>query len=321
MIAEILAATAKIAIVLGVVSLVVAYLTYLERKIIGHIQMRMGPMRVGWHGLLQPIADGLKLFLKEDIIPDKADKIVFVIAPIMVLVPAFVVYSVLPFSPNFYITQVNIGLFLVLAVSSLGVFGIVMAGWSSNSKYSLLGALRSAAQMLSYEIFLGFALIGPLMLAGSLNLQTIVEAQSGAWFVFLQPLAFVVFFIAALAETNRVPFDLPEAETELVAGFHTEYSGMKFAFFFLAEYANIMAVCTVGIAVFFGGWQGIPGIPLPGIVWYLLKLSAFIFVFIWIRATFPRYRYDQLMRVGWKFMFPLAILNIFLTGLVKFLFL
>ncbi len=320
MIAEIIAATAKIALVLGVVSLVVAYLTYLERKIIGHIQMRLGPMRVGWHGLLQPIADGLKLFLKEDIIPSKADKIVFVLAPIMVLVPAFVVYSVLPFGPNFYITQVNVGLFLILAVSSLGVFGIVMAGWSSNSKYSLLGALRSAAQMLSYEIFLGFSLIGPLMLAGSLNLQNIVEAQSGVWFIFYQPLAFVVFFIAALAETNRIPFDLPEAETELVAGFHTEYSGMKFAFFFLAEYANIMAVSTVGIAVFFGGWNGIPGIPLPGIVWYLLKLAAFIFVFIWIRATLPRYRYDQLMQVGWKFMFPLVIANIFLTGLLKFLF-
>ncbi|MEE9240168.1 MAG: NADH-quinone oxidoreductase subunit NuoH [bacterium] len=321
MIAEIIAATLKIALVLGTISLVVAYLTYLERKIIGHIQMRMGHMRVGWHGLLQPIADGLKLFLKEDIIPAKADRIVFVIAPIMVLMPAFVVYSVLPFDENFYITQVNVGIFLVLAVSSLGVFGIVMAGWSSNSKYSLLGALRSAAQMLSYEIFLGFSLIGPLMLAGSLNLQNIVKAQGDVWFVFYQPLAFIVFFIAALAETNRIPFDLPEAETELVAGFHTEYSGMKFAFFFLAEYANIMAVSTVGIAVFFGGWNGIGGIPLPGIVWYLLKLGAFIFVFIWIRATLPRYRYDQLMRVGWKFMFPLAIANIFLTGLMKFLFL
>jgi NADH-quinone oxidoreductase subunit H len=321
MIAELIAATLKIALVLGTISLVVAYLTYLERKIIGHIQMRMGPMRVGWHGLLQPIADGLKLFLKEDIIPSKADRIVFVIAPIMVLMPAFVVYSVLPFDENFYITQVNVGLFLVLAVSSLGVFGIVMAGWASNSKYSLLGALRSAAQMLSYEIFLGFSLIGPLMLAGSLNLQNIVVAQGEVWFVFYQPLAFIVFFIAALAETNRIPFDLPEAETELVAGFHTEYSGMKFAFFFLAEYANIMAVSTVGIAVFFGGWNGIDGIPLPGFVWYLLKLGAFIFVFIWIRATLPRYRYDQLMRVGWKFMFPLAIANIFLTGLMKFLFL
>ncbi|MEK6710547.1 MAG: NADH-quinone oxidoreductase subunit NuoH [Nitrospinota bacterium] len=314
-------ALVKIAVVLGAVSLVAAYLTYLERKIIAHIQQRLGPMRVGWHGLLQPIADGLKLFLKEDIIPAKADRVVFVLAPIMVLVPAFVVYSVLPFSPSFYITQVNVGLFFIIAVSSLGVFGIVMAGWASNSKYSLLGALRSAAQMLSYEIFLGFSIIGPLMLAGSLNMQKIVEAQSEVWFVFYQPLAFVVFFIAALAETNRVPFDLPEAETELVAGFHTEYSGMKFAFFFLAEYANIMVVSTVAVTLFFGGWQGIGWIPLPGFVWYVLKLGAMIFVFIWIRATLPRYRYDQLMRLGWKFMFPLVMANIFLTGLVKFLFL
>jgi len=320
-VAEALIALVKIAVVLGVVSLVVAYLTYLERKIIAHIQMRLGPMRVGWHGLLQPIADGLKLFLKEDIIPDKADKIVFVIAPVMVLVPAFVVYSVLPFSQNFYITQINVGLFFILAVSSLGVFGIVMAGWASNSKYSLLGALRSAAQMLSYEIFLGFSLIGPLMLAGSLNLQRIVEAQGDVWFVFYQPLAFVVFFIASLAETNRVPFDLPEAETELVAGFHTEYSGMKFAFFFLAEYANIMVTTAVAVALFFGGWQGIDWIPLPGFVWYLLKMGVLIFVFIWLRATLPRYRYDQLMRLGWKFMFPLVMANIFLTGLVKYLFL
>ena len=318
---EAVIALVKIAVVLGVVSLVVAYLTYLERKIIAHIQQRLGPMRVGWHGLLQPIADGAKLFLKEDIIPDKADKVVFVIAPIMVLVPAFVVYSVLPFSPSFYITQVNVGLFFIIAVSSLGVFGIVMVGWASNSKYSLLGALRSAAQMLSYEIFLGFSLIGPLMLAGSLNMQKIVEAQSDVWFVFYQPLAFVVFFIAALAETNRVPFDLPEAETELVAGFHTEYSGMKFAFFFLAEYANIMVTSTVAVTLFFGGWKGISWIPLPGFAWYALKLFAVIFVFIWLRATLPRYRYDQLMRLGWKFMFPLVMANIFLTGLVKFLFL
>ena len=253
---EIAVAAIKIFIVLNVVQLVVAYLTYVERKVIAHIQLRLGPMRVGWHGLLQPIADGLKLFLKEDIIPDKADRVVFVLAPVIVLVPAFVVYSVLPFSATFYITQVNIGLFFILAISSLGVFGIVMAGWASNSKYSLLGALRSAAQMLSYEIFLGFSVIGPLRLAGSLNMQEIVKAQSDVWFVFYQPIAFIVFFIAALAETNRVPFDLPEAETELVAGFHTEYSGMKFAFFFLAEYANIMVVSTVGVTLFFGGWAG-----------------------------------------------------------------
>ena len=318
---EIAVAAIKIFIVLNVVQLVVAYTIYVERKVIAHVQMRMGPMRVGWHGLLQPIADGLKLLFKEDIIPDKSDRIVFVLAPVMVLVPAFVVYAVLPFSATFYITQINIGLFFILAISSLGVFGIVMAGWASNSKYSLLGALRSAAQMLSYEIFLGFSVIGPLMLAGSMNLQEIVHAQSDVWFVFYQPIAFIVFFIAAMAETNRAPFDLPEAETELVAGFHTEYSGMKFAFFFLAEYANMFVVSTVGIVLFFGGWDGPDFIPLPGFVWYVLKLSAFMFVFIWLRATLPRYRYDQLMRVGWKFMFPLVMLNIFLTGFLKYLFL
>ncbi len=318
---EVAVAAIKIFIVVNVVQLVVAYLIYVERKVIAHVQMRLGPMRVGWHGLLQPIADGLKLFLKEDIVPDKADRVVFVLAPVMVLVPALVVYAVLPFSATFYITQINIGLFFVLAVSSLGVFGVVMAGWASNSKYSLLGALRSAAQMLSYEIFLGFSVIGPLMLAGSLNLQEIVHAQSDVWFVFYQPLAFIVFFVAALAETNRAPFDLPEAETELVAGFHTEYSGMKFAFFFLAEYASMIVISTIGIVLFFGGWDGPDFIPLPGFVWYVLKLSAFMFVFIWLRATLPRYRYDQLMRVGWKFMFPLVMFNIFLTGFLKYLFL
>ncbi len=318
---EIAVAAIKIFIVVNVVQLAVAYTIYVERKVIAHVQMRLGPMRVGWHGLLQPIADGLKLFLKEDIIPDKSDRIVFVLAPVMVLVPALVVYAVLPFSATFYITQINIGLFFILAISSLGVFGIVMAGWASNSKYSLLGALRSAAQMLSYEIFLGFSVIGPLMLAGSMNLQEIVHAQSDVWFVFYQPIAFIVFFIAAMAETNRAPFDLPEAETELVAGFHTEYSGMKFAFFFLAEYANMFVVSTVGIVLFFGGWEGPDFIPLPGFVWYMLKLSVFMFVFIWLRATLPRYRYDQLMRVGWKFMFPLVMINIFLTGFLKYLFL
>ncbi len=321
MVREVVVAAIKIFIVLNVIQLVAAYLTYVERKVIAHIQSRIGPMRVGWHGLLQPIADGLKLFLKEDIIPDKADRVVFILAPVVTLLPAFIIYSVLPFSATFYITQVNIGLFFILAISSLGVYGIVMAGWASNSKYSLLGALRSAAQMLSYEIFLGFSVIGPLMLAGSLNMQEIVKAQSDVWFVFYQPIAFIVFFVAGLAETNRVPFDLPEAETELVAGFHTEYSGMRFAFFFLAEYANIVAVSTIGVTLFFGGWEGLDFIPLPGFIWYLLKLAAMIFVFIWLRATLPRYRYDQLMRVGWKFMFPLVMINIFLTGFLKYLFL
>jgi NADH-quinone oxidoreductase subunit H len=303
---------AKIVIILGVIALVVAYLTYLERKIIAHIQVRIGPMRVGWHGLLQPIADGLKLFLKEDIIPAKADRWVFVLAPIICLVPAFVVYSVIPFSPHFYLANINIGILYIISISALGIYGIVLAGWASNSKYALLGGFRSAAQMISYEIFLGFSIIGPLMLAGSLNTLKIVEAQSEVWFIVYQPLAFALYLIAGIAETNRLPFDLPEAETELVAGFHTEYSGLKFAFFFLAEYANMMVVSSMAVILFLGGWKG----PyLPSIVWFSLKVAVFLFLFIWLRGTLPRYRYDQLMQIGWKIMFPLCLLNIALTGI------
>ncbi|MFQ5912583.1 MAG: NADH-quinone oxidoreductase subunit NuoH [Nitrospinota bacterium] len=312
---EVLFASIKIVIVWGVVSLLVAYMTYFERKIIGHMQVRLGPMRVGPHGLLQPIADGLKLFLKEDIIPREADWAVFLLAPLFALIPAFVVYSVIPISEGFFIANLNIGLLFIVGVSSLGVFGVVMAGWSSGSKYSMLGGFRSAAQMISYEIFLGFALIGPLMVAGSLNLLSIVEAQKDVWFIFYQPLAFVLFFTAGLAETNRIPFDLPEAETELVAGFHTEYSGMKFAFFFLAEYANMMVVCSIAAIVFFGGHLG----PiLPGAHWFIIKVLIGMFIMMWLRATLPRFRYDQLMRLGWKVMFPLTLANIFVTGLVMY---
>lgn len=319
---DIVSALVRILIVFGAISLAVAYLVYFERKIIGHMQVRLGPMRVGWHGLLQPIADGLKLFLKEDIVPTQADRWVFILAPLICLVPAFIVYSVIPFSHNFYITDINIGILYIIAVSSLGVYGIVLAGWASNSKYSLLGGFRSAAQMISYEIFLGFSIIGPLMLAGSLNAIQIVEAQGGTWlgfiprwFIFTQPLAFILYLIAGTAEINRVPFDLPEAETELVAGFHTEYSGMKFAFFFLAEYANMMVVSSMAVILFLGGWYG-PW--LPGAVWFILKMSLFIFLFFWLRATLPRYRYDQLMGIGWKVMFPLAILNIAVTGIAYY---
>ena len=308
----------KIIIILGVILLVVAYLTYLERKVIAHLQVRIGPMRVGWHGLLQPIADGLKLLVKEDIIPEKADKWVFILSPIICLVPAFVVYAVIPFSQHFYLANINIGILYIISISALGVYGIVLAGWSSNSKYALLGGFRSAAQMISYEIFLGFSIIGPLMLAGSLNTLKIVEAQSGVWFIIYQPLAFALYLIAGIAETNRIPFDLPEAETELVAGFHTEYSGMKFAFFFLAEYANMMVVSSMAVILFLGGWKG----PfLPGIVWFAIKVGAFLFLFIWLRGTLPRYRYDQLMQIGWKIMFPLCLLNIALTGIIYYLFL
>ncbi len=316
MVLEALFALIKIIIVWGTVSLLVAYMTYFERKLIGHMQVRLGPMRVGPHGLLQPIADGLKLFLKEDIIPREADRAVFVLAPLFALVPAFVVYSVIPISSGFVIANLNIGLLFVVGVSSLGIFGIVMAGWASGSKYSMLGGFRSAAQMISYEIFLGFALVGPLMLAGSLNMLDIVEAQKEVWFIVYQPLAFVLFFTAGLAETNRIPFDLPEAETELVAGFHTEYSGMKFAFFFLAEYANMMVVCSIAAVVFFGGYLG-PG--APGAHWFILKVFIGMFFMMWLRATLPRFRYDQLMGLGWKLMFPLALANIFLTGLLMYL--
>lgn len=324
---EIIVVLVKIVAVLAVVLLIVAYMTYMERKVIGHMQVRYGPMRVGPHGLLQPIADGLKLFVKEDIIPAEADKGVFLLAPIMCLVPALIIYAVIPFDENFFITSVNIGVLYVLSISSLGIYGIVLAGWASNSKYSLLGGFRSAAQMVSYEIFLGFAIIGPLMLAGSLNLVEIVKAQESVWFVFYQPLAFVIALIAGTAETNRVPFDLPEAETELVSGFHTEYSGMKFAYFFLAEYANMLIVSAMLTILFFGGWRIpiISDLALPLVLKTLLHISAFIFkmlafmfVFMWMRATFPRFRYDQLMWVGWKVMFPLTLVNIAITGLVYY---
>lgn len=327
---ELTAVIIKIVAVLGVVSLIVAYLTYAERKIIAHMQMRMGPMRVGYHGLLQPFADVIKLLFKEDIVPAPADRWVFFLAPVMVLVPAFAVYAAIPFAENFYVADINIGVLFVLAVSSLGVYGIVLAGWASNSKYSLLGGFRSSAQLISYEIFLGFALIGPLMLAGSLNLREIVEAQRGVWLVALQPLAFVLYFIAGTAETNRIPFDLPEAETELVAGFHTEYSGIKFALFFLAEYTNMLVVAALATIVFLGGWR-VPflsdmAMPLwiktpMHIVSFLTKMLFFQFMYFWLRATLPRFRFDQLMAIGWKVMFPLALANIAVTGLVYYLFL
>ena len=331
---DIIIALIKIAIVLGGVALGVAYSTYLERKVAGWIQVRFGPMRVGPHGLLQPIADGLKLFIKEDIMPRQADKLIFYLSPVICLVPAFAVLAVIPWGPDFYITDLNIGLLYIFAVASLGVFGIVMAGWASNSKYPMLGGLRSAAQMVSYEVSLGLSVIGVLIFAESLSMVSIVEKQitTGVWFVFLQPLGFVIYLICGLAETNRLPFDLPEAEQELVAGFHTEYSAMKFAFFFLAEYTNMIVVSAIATTVFLGGW-GSPfaflGIEFPksfGIIksvldfampifWFLLKVFLIMFFMIWVRWTFPRYRYDQLMNIGWKVLLPFSILNIVFSGL------
>ncbi|MFQ5686462.1 MAG: NADH-quinone oxidoreductase subunit NuoH [Candidatus Scalindua sp.] len=315
----------KVGIVVGVLLLIIAYLIWVERKVMAHMQVRLGPMRVGWHGLLQPIADGLKLIFKEDIIPANASKVVFVLAPVIATVPALMSIAVIPFgdtisiagrSIDMVITDVNIGILYVLAVTSVGVYGIILGGWSSNNKYSLLGALRSSAQMISYELSLGLSLIGVIMISQSLSLVEIVNCQAQYWFVILQPLGFLIYAISAIAETNRCPFDLPEAETELVAGFHTEYSSMKFALFFMAEYANIITVSAVAVTFFFGGWRG----PfLPPVVWFMIKMALCIFFFVWLRSTYPRFRYDQLMKFGWKILLPVALVNILITGLVMVL--
>ncbi|MBJ6798887.1 NADH-quinone oxidoreductase subunit NuoH [Geomonas propionica] len=328
-----IAMVAKVLVAFVFVLLTVAYATYAERKIIGHMQVRLGPMRTGWHGLLQPIADGVKLFFKEEIVPSQASKFAFLVAPLVALIPAFISFAVIPFGDNITIGgytvplqiaayydqagkqvfDVNVGVLYILAMASLGVYGIVLAGWASNSKYSLLGGLRSAAQMISYELAAGLAIISVFMLSESLSLHKIVADQAGgAWYAFKQPLAFVIFFICSLAEINRTPFDLPEAETELVSGFCTEYSSMKYAMFFMAEYANMITVCAVTTTLFLGGWHG-PAF-LPGWFWFIAKVYFLIFLCMWIRATYPRYRYDQLMRLGWKVFLPLTLVNVMATG-------
>jgi NADH-quinone oxidoreductase subunit H len=327
----------KLVAVLGVTILMVAYATWLERKVIGHMQTRLGPMRTGWHGLLQPIADGLKLFFKEDIIPSQASKVSFLLAPMMILVPALVTVAVIPFGPdvvfkNFtvplQITDLNIGVLYILAFAGLGVYGIVLAGWSSNSKYSLLGGVRASAQMISYELAAGLTIVAVFMLSESLSLREIVAQQSQPlwgvfdflpnWYVFTQPLAFCLFIITGLAEINRTPFDMPEAESELVSGFCTEYSSMKYSLFFMAEYANMILIAALASTLFLGGWYG----PLPssmGVINLLGKIVAFMFFFMWLRATLPRVRYDQLMKLGWKILIPLALLNVLVTGVVVIL--
>lgn len=312
----------KIAVLIGVVLLHVAYVVYFERKVIGHMQARMGPMRVGWHGLLQPIADGIKLFFKEDIIPTNADKPIFYIAPVLGVVAALASFAVIPFWEKFSVINLDIGLLYILALSSVGSYSIILAGWASNSKYSFLGGLRSSAQVISYEIAMGLSLVGVMMFAGSADLKQIVIAQSNLPFIILQPIAFFVFVMAAIAETNRAPFDMPEAETELVAGYATEYSGMRFGLFFMAEYAGMFVMSSLAAVCFLGGWSG-PDFwvfaHVPKVVWFLLKVYAFIFFYFWIRATLPRYRYDQLMSLGWKLFIPLALANIVITALIKLL--
>jgi NADH-quinone oxidoreductase subunit H len=309
----------KILLIVVPLMLSVAYLTYAERKVIGYIQTRIGPNRVGPFGLLQPIADGLKLLMKEVIFPARSNLYMFLVAPVLAIGPALAAWAVMPFDAGLVLADIDAGLLYVLAITSMSVYGVVIAGWASNSRYAFLGALRSAAQVVSYEIAMGFALVGVLIAAGSLNLGEIVLAQQGgilSWFWLpLLPL-FVVYFVSGVAETNRAPFDIAEGESEIVAGFHVEYSGMAFAVFFLAEYADMILISMLAATLFMGGWlspfEGIPVLEamfawVPGLIWLLAKTAFFLFIYLWLRATFPRYRYDQIMRLGWKIFIPVTL--------------
>lgn len=302
-------------------------LTWIERKVAGHIQVRLGPYRVGPHGLLQPIADAVKLMFKEDIIPYKADKWLFMISPLLAMVPAFAVYAAIPFGNNItipiinkevslYISDMNVGILYVLAIGGISVYGIILGGWSSNSKYAVMGGLRSSAQMISYEIGLTFACVAVVMISNSLSLVDIVNSQKGLhWNIIYQPLGFVIFLIAGLAEINRIPFDLPEDEGSLAAGYHVEYSAMRFSFFMLTEYVAMVTISILAVILFFGGWNAPLFLPEIPIFWFVVKVAFFIYFFMWIRFTLPRYRYDQLMTIGWKILLPLSLLNVLITGL------
>src|SRR6267143_1608932 len=326
---------AGILVAFTVVMTMVAYTVLAERRVLGFIQGRLGPNRVGPGGFLQPLADLIKFIFKEDIVPDKSTRFVYVLAPVIATVAALMTIVVYPFGPDIHLPFINktiplviarfdVALLYVLGVTSVGVYGIALAGWSSNNKYSLMGGLRSSAQMISYELALGLSLIGVILISGTLDIYNIVEQQSGwyglQWNIFYQPLGFILYLIAAIAETNRVPFDLPEAETELVAGFHTEYSSIKFLLFFNAEYMNMITVSMLATTLFLGGWNG-PGVaqfPLLGVIYFFAKILFFLFLYIWLRGTLPRFRFDQLMNFGWKFLLPAAILNIVLTATVVF---
>lgn len=312
----------KNVVVVTVLMLFVAYLTLVERKFLGYMQVRLGPNRVGWWGLLQPIADGIKSFLKEDLIPANADKPVFVIAPTICLVTALAMFAVIPFGDSvtlfgreikLVIADVDIGILYMFAMATLGEYGIVLGGWSSGNKFGIMGALRAAAQMISYEVALGLVVLGAVIMTGSLRLTDIVEAQRGGWFVIYQPFAFLLYIVVALAEINRTPFDMPESESELACGFNIEYSSMKFAVFMIAEYVHLVTVAALATTLFLGGWLG----PLlPGPVWFVGKVFLMALLFIWIRGTYPRMRYDHIMKFGWKFLFPAALLNLVVTALI-----
>lgn len=334
-------AVVKALVVFGAVQLTVMFLVLAERRVSGFFQDRLGPNRVGWQGLLQPVADGLKFLLKEDIIPTQADKVIYVIAPAMIVIPALMTFAVIPFGDSvtlagrqipLQVARINVGLLYVIAMASISVYGIIFGAWASSNKYSMMGGLRSCAQMISYEIPLGLSVMGVLMITGTLQLERVVEAQTAymfgvipKWNIFLQPVAFLLFLVSALAENNRLPFDLPEAEQELVGGYHTEYSSVKFAMFFMAEYAAMITSSALVVILFFGGWH-VPGLGALGLPptlkeliqvgAFALKVGFFLFFYIWARWTFPRFRYDQLMRLCWKALLPLALANIFLTGVI-----
>ncbi len=304
-----------------------AYVTLYERKVLARMQVRVGPNRAGPFGILQPVADGIKLIFKEELIPDKADKLIFILAPVITVIPALVVTAVVPWGDEIaifgrqiklYVADLNVGLLYILTVTSISIYGITLAGWSSNNKYATMGGLRATAQMISYELAIGFAVIGPVLLTGSLSLVDIVNHQRGVWFIFTQPIAFIIFAIAMLAEVNRAPFDMPEAEQELTAGYHTEYSGMKFALFFMAEYIKMIAISMIGATLFLGGYLGpfVDQFPWLGPIYLFAKVILSLFVIIWIRATLPRIRYDRLMALGWKVLFPLALLSVMVTAVV-----
>ena len=305
-----------------------AYLTLFERRVLARIQTRIGPNRAGPWGLLQPVADGIKLIFNEELIPEQADRVLFILAPVITVVPALIILAVIPLGPeatffgrNYYLglaSNVNIGVLYILAVASIGVYGIVIAGWASGNKYALMGGVRSTAQMVSYELALALAFVGPIMLASSMSVDAIIEGQTHLWYIILQPLGFLIFLIAAVAEINRAPFDMPEAEQELVAGYHAEYSGMKFALFFMAEYGKMIAVSFIAATMFLGGYLGpfLDRWPLLGPVYLFIKVVALLFFLVWLRATFPRFRYDQLMAFGWKILLPLGLLNVVITGVI-----
>ena len=336
LILEVIILTVKVVILTQILFALPMPLTWIERKIAGHIQVRLGPWRVGPHGVLQPIADAIKLLFKEDIVPDKADKFLFKIAPLIAMVPAFAVFAAIPLGDTFkipvigaevklYLSDMNVGVLYILAMGGLGVYGMILGGWASNSKYALLGGLRSAAQMISYEIAVSFSAIGVVMLSNSLNLLDIVKSQGESFlswnFLYLPvgPVWFAIFLIGSIAEINRIPFDLPEDEGTLSSGYHTEYSGMRFSFFMLAEYVAMVTVSILSVILFFGGWNAPFAFLsfIPPVVWFMGKVSFFIYFFMWLRFTLPRYRYDQLMKIGWKILIPICLVNILVTGLMR----